>query len=711
MTEIQTANNIELNMGVYEMSGVKFDQLLYGGDYNPEQWLDNPEILKEDIRMMKKACINTVSLGIFAWSKLEPREGVYNFEWLSEIIDRLYENGISVNLATPSGARPHWLADRYPEVLRVNADGSRNHFGMRHNHCYTSPVYRNKVRKLNQRLAARFDSHPGVILWHVSNEYGGECYCPLCQQAFREWLKKRYGSIEELNRKWYTAFWSHAYDNFDQVEPPMPTGESSIHGLYLDWKRFVSDQVIDFFQKEVEALREAGAKKPVTTNFMYQFKDYNYYKLAQYVDVVSWDNYPTWHRKPEYLTAMDTGMQHDMMRSMKKAPFLLMESCPAPTNWQPVNKLRRPGMVEAASLQAIAHGSDSVMYFQIRKGRGGFEKFHGAVIDHYGKEDDRTYQECCQVGENLIKLSECNHTSTKADVAVIFDWENWWAIEESKGPRNQGMHYQETVEKSYYAFRKQGLNVDLLDMEQPLEGYRIIAAPMVYMFRAGFENKVRKFVEEGGIFILTYWSGVVDENDLCFLGGTPGGLMDVMGLRSTEIDGLYDGEKNQLCPVSMDISFSKKIDVLSLKKIYSCEHLCQLVNVNTAMPLMVYGDEFYQGTPALTVNQYGKGKAYYVCADAEQSFYDDFYCDICREVGVNAVIPCSIPKGVEVTTREEKGAQYIFIQNFNRTEVLLPISSRDYEVIFHSEGAEMGDQITLQRLNTVVLKSDIEEMK
>ena len=356
-------------------------------------------------------------------------------------------------------------------------------------------------------------------------------------------------------------------------------------------------------------------------------------------------------------------------------------------------------MVEAASLQAVAHGSDSVLYFQIRKGRGGFEKFHGAVIDHYGKEDDRTYQECCQVGEDLIRLSECNHTSVKADAAVIFDWENWWAIDESKGPRNQGMYYKETVEKSYYAFRKQGLNVDVLDMEQSIEGYRIVAAPLVYMFRAGFEAKVRKFVEEGGIFILTYWSGVVDENDLCFLGGTPGGLMDVMGLRSTEIDGLYDGESNYLCPVQGN----GNADMLSRN--YRCDHLCQLVEVSTAVPLMVYKDEFYQGTPALTVNQYGKGKAYYICADAEQSFYDDLYQNICAEAGLKAPIPCSVPEGVEVTTRESEDTQYIFIQNYNRTDVKLPIRVNDYEVIFQSEGVKTGGAITLRKFNTVVLKN------
>ena len=218
--------------------GVKFNHLCYGGDYNPDQWLEYPEILEEDIRLMKKAHVNTVSLGIFAWAKLEPEEGVYDFDWMEEIINRLYENGIYVFLATPSGARPHWLADRYPEVLRVNEMRQKNIFGQRHNHCYTSPIYRQKVRQINMKLAERFGDHPGVLMWHISNEYGGKCHCPLCQSAFRGWLKKKYNNdIKEVNRKWNTAFWSHDYQNFDQIESPTPLGETSIHGLVLDWKQ------------------------------------------------------------------------------------------------------------------------------------------------------------------------------------------------------------------------------------------------------------------------------------------------------------------------------------------------------------------------------------------------------------------------------------------------------------------------------------------
>ncbi|MCC8152714.1 MAG: beta-galactosidase [Lachnospiraceae bacterium] len=712
---------------------VKFDRFLYGGDYNPDQWLEYPQILEDDIRLMKQAHINTVSLGIFAWAKLEPEEGVYDFDWMEEIINRLYENGISVNLATPSGARPHWMADRYPEVLRVNETRQRELFGTRHNHCYTSPVYREKVRKLNQKLAERFDDHPGVILWHVSNEYTGECHCPLCQQAFRDWVKDRYHTIEEVNRRWNTSFWSHDYQSFDQIESPSSIGENSIQGLYLDWRRFVSHQTTDFCRAEVAALREAGAKKPVTTNMFYNNPFVNYYELADAVDIVSWDSYPFWHKGPESQTAVNAGMQHDVMRAMKREPFLLMESCPGPTNWVPVSKLKRPGMLETASLQAIAHGSDSVLYFQIRKGRGGFEKLHGAVIDHYGKEDDRTYQECCQVGADLEAMQRLNHSKVEASVAVIYDWENRWAVEASAGPRNENMYYREAVEKSYSAFRRQGVNVDVIDMTKSLEPYQVVAAPVVYMFRAGFEEKVRAFVERGGVFIMTYWTGVVDENDLCFLGGTPGGLMDVMGLRSTEIDALYEGESNTLRVVNSGVSDEDESDVrcspnagsfggdrsdamnahdsamfggdksnvwdsLDSNVTYSCEHLCQLVDLRTAEPLFVYGEDFYAGTPALTVNHYGEGLAYYVCADAEQGFYDDVYARILKEAGVPRILEQEIPDGVAVSSRRGENTEYIFVQNFNPTSAAFCPEVDGSEVIFGEAGDEM------KPFSTVVLE-------
>lgn len=665
--------------------------MLHGGDYNPEQWLHSPEILEKDIEYFKKAKINEVSLGIFSWAMLEPEEGVFHFEWMEEIINRLYENGISTILATPTGARPKWMADKYPEVLRVDATRHRNLFGVRHNHCYTSPVYREKTRIMNMELAKRFGNHPGVIAWHLSNEYGGECHCPLCQEEFRKWLKEKYQTIEKLNRAWATTFWSHIYNSFDQIESPSPRGEMGLHALNLDWKRFVTDRTVDFVKHETQAIRDGGSDKPTTINMMYDFQGLNYHKFADVIDIVSWDNYPQWHKKEEYLTAMDDGMQHDIMRTIQKKPFLLMECCPAATNWQPVSKLKKPGMLHAASMQAVAHGSDSVQYFQLRQSQGSSEKFHGAVIDHYGGDDTRVFKEVSEVGASLADLQEVAGANVHAKVAVVFDWESRWAMEDAMGPRNSGLFYKETVEKSYYAFRKLGLDVDMIDMEQELDGYAVVAAPMLYMFRAGFEEKVRRFVEKGGKFVLTYWSGIVDETDLCFLEGTPHGLMDVMGLRSTEIDALYDGESNVANPAAGN--------PLHLTASYTCTNLCDLVKASTAEVLMTYGEDFYAGMPALTRNQYGEGQAYYVCADFEQSFYDELYRKIAADAGVERVIT-HIPNGVEVTTRENDQAVYVFVQNFNRGPVEIKLPVKEYPVWLGNYDGAIG------RLGTVVLKKN-----
>lgn len=705
---------------------VKFDKLLHGGDYNPEQWLEHPEILEQDLERMRQAKINTVSIGMFSWSMLEPEEGVFRFEWMEEIVEKLYQNGVSVILSTPSGARPKWLADKYPEVLRVNKEGHREFFGGRHNHCYTSPIYREKIKIINQEVAKRIGTHPGVKLWHISNEFGGECYCPLCQAEFRTWLKRKYGTIEELNRRWSTTFWSHRYNSFDQVEAPSPRGESMVHALNLDWRRFVSDRTIDFMNYEIQCLREAGSEKPATTNMMYHFGGVDYFEMAKHLDVISWDTYPLWHKEADPIIATDCGMQHDLMRSLKKQPFLLMESCPSSTNWQSVSKLKKPGLLRAASLQAVAHGSDSVLYFQIRQSQGSSEKFHGAVIDHYGGSDTRVFREVAKVGASLEALQELCGAQMKAQAAVLYDWDNRWAVEDSQGPRNKGVYYKETVEKSYRALRRLGLNVDMIDQMQPLDDYRIVAIPMLYLFKEGFAEKVRSFVEKGGTVLMTYWSGIVDDTDRCFIEGTPHGLMDVFGLRSAEIDGLYDWESNCAVPAE-----GQEI----LKQTYTCKYLCDLVEVAGAKSavdlgdelrsgctqetecakaledkavvdadvqvLAVYGEDFYAGTPALTRNVYGAGKAYYICADFEQGFYNELFEAAAKEAG--AVLPPleMVPAGVEVTERVSDNASYLILQNFGEQDALISLTDPGYEMIY---GAE---QSCLKKFETVVLKKSI----
>lgn len=668
--------------------------LLYGGDYYPEQWLDKPEILKQDLEYMKRAGINTVTLGVFSWSFLEPEDGRFRFDWLKEQVDKLYGNGISTIMGTPSGARPKWLADQYPEVLRVDDTRRRQFFGGRHNHCYTSPVYREKVRRIDEELGKQFKDHPGILMWHISNELGGECHCPLCQAAFRKWLKKKYGSVETLNQSWCTAFWSHIYQSFDQVESPSSIGESMVHGLNLDWKRFVTEQTTDFALWEAAALKRAGAGQPSTTNFMYDYTGLNYQRLSQAVDIVSWDSYPLWHRGKEILTARDNGMQHDFMRSLKKRPFLLMESSPSSTSWQGVSKLKRPGLLKLASWQAVAHGSDSVMYFQIRQSRGSSEKFHGAVIDHYGGADTRVYEEVCGMGKELALLGELTGTFVRAKAAIIYDVENRWAMEDAQGPRNKGLYYHETCVKIYSAVKKLGFNVDVVTMDGELKDYQLVAAPMLYLYRSGIEEKLRQFVNEGGQLITTYWSGIVDEAEGCFLGGVPYGLREVLGLRSTEIDGLYDEESNYM------VSPQEQKE----QERYECRNLCDLVKLEGAEALLVYEKDFYRGYPALTRNSYGKGTAYYVCADAGQDFYDDFLRKAAHDAGMKPLVAGEITEGLEVTSRESETHEYVFLQNFCQEPVRL-----DHRLLSDLERGtlllgEISDRGEMKSFGTVIVR-------
>lgn len=647
--------------------------MLHGADYNPEQWKDYPGIFEEDIRLMKLANCNVMSVGIFSWAMLEPEEGKFQLDWLEYVLDTLVKNGIYVFLATPSGARPAWLSKKYPEVLITRANRVRNLHGERHNHCYSSPVYREKVSIINTKLAERFGNHPAVIGWHISNEFnGGYCHCDYCQDNFRTWLKERYETIENLNHAWWTTFWSHTLTDWSQIESPAPHGEKSVHGLNLDWKRFITQLTIDFIKNEVEPLRKVNANIPVTTNLMETFEGLDYFKFADVLDFVSWDAYPTWHDSDDTVDqAVLFAFNHDIMRSIKGGkPFALMESTPSLTNWQDISKLKKPGMHLLSSLQAIAHGSDTVQYFQWRKSRGSSEKFHGAVVDHVGHENTRVFREVTAVGNALSGLTEVVGTSVKPEVAVMFDWENRWAVKDSQGPRNIGIKYEETVINHYKPFWEMGIPVDIIDMEMDFSSYKVVVAPMLYMVKPGVGEKVEKFVENGGTFITTYWSGIVNETDLAFLGGFPGPLKKTLGIWSEEIDGLHDGQKNIVVIQE---------GTEGLASTYDAIELCDLIHTEGAEVLACYGSDFYAGYPAVTVNKFGKGKAYYIASRNEQQFHQDFLKKIAEEVGVRPVLTnAELPLGVTAQLRTDGKHDFIFLMNFSASEQKVEIGNEQY---------------------------------
>ena len=633
--------------------------LLHGGDYNPDQWLDRPDILEEDIRMMKKAGINSATLGVFSWSVYEPLEGEYNFEWLVDIIDKLYKNGIYTILSTPSGARPAWLDEKYPEVMRVDNYGHRNHHGERHNHCMSSPVYREKVSNIIHKLVEYVGKHPGVIMWHISNELSGECFCPLCIKRFQNYLADKFDNdISKLNHAWWNTFWSHNYNRFDQIEPPFKNGENTNLGLNLEWKRFTTWNMNEYMKSEIKIVKELTPNLPVTSNFMQFYGGLDYNVLADELDVISWDSYPELHNNYEkfYESMERNSFCHAIMRSMKRGkPFMMMESAPGFVNWLPYNKVRRPGVHKLSSMQAVACGSDTVQYFQWRKGRGSFEQYHGAVVDHLGKDDTRIFKEVEDLGIALKKISKTAGTIIEAKTALLYDWDNKWAIEDIKGLSKNTKNYDNVCLSFYSEFLRLGIEMDVISSDRDFLNYDIIIAPMLYMLRPGVADRLKAFVNKGGQLLATYLTGYVDINQLCYLGGFPGdGLNELFGIISEEIDTLYPDDKN----IAEFTDGSSGI----------IKDYAEILRVNNASVLATYGQDFYKGTPVVTANNYGKGTAYYVGARIAQSKMRDIFIQMAQKAGIEYK---KLPLGVEYHKRTTDGESYEFYLNNTESSVVV----------------------------------------
>ena len=627
--------------------------LIHGGDYNPEQWLDCPEILEQDVVLMKKAGINSVTMGMFSWSMLEPEEGRFDFSWLHQMVDKMYENGIYTILGTPSGARPAWLDEKYPEAMRVDEYGVRNHHGVRHNHCMSSPAYREKVSIINRKLAEEFADHKGLLMWHISNEYGGECYCDKCTKRFQQYLAQKFDNdIDKLNKAWWTTFWSHRYNNFEQIEPPYINGEVSNMGLTLEWKRFTTWNMTDFMKFEIDALRSVKADVPVTTNFMTLYEGLDYREMAEEIDIISWDSYPRFHNDGETLeeTFLENAFHHAVMRSMKpEQPFMMMESAPGLVNWQPFNKVKKPGVHKMACLQAIASGSDTVQYFQIRKGRGSFEQYHGAVIDHMGTDDTRVFREVAEVGAMLKKLSGVTGSVVNTPVAMIYDWDNRWAIDIMKGLAQETKNYDRTCMKMWQELLKMGVEADIVSQDADWSRYKVLVAPMMYLLHDGTGAKVKEFVANGGTILATYLTGYVNKDQLCYLGGFPGdGLSEVFGIVSEEIDTYYPSERNGIC-------WTNGARIRTEVRDYA-----EVLRVQDAEVLATFEDDYYAGNAAVTRKSYGKGAAYYIAGRVAAGDMYGLFERILTEAGLEVK---RFEEGVEYHARAAEDKIYEFYMN------------------------------------------------
>ncbi len=575
------------------------DGLAYGGDYNPEQW--PREVQEEDVRLMREAGVNLISLGIFSWVLMEPAPGRYEFGWLDEIVDRLHDAGIAVDLGTPTATPPAWFSRLHPSSLPVTREGMRIGTGSRQTACPSSPEYRAATERLVRALAGHYRDHPGVVMWHVHNEYGaplGECYCDNSVEAFRAWLRRVYGDLSALNEAWGTTFWGQRYGDWAEIDAPRAGLTAVNPAQRLDYKRFTSDEHLACYRLQRDVLRELTPALPVTTNFMTtNCESMDYWAWAAEVDVIANDHYLAAERPDNHI---DLAMSADLSRSLGGGePWLLMEHSTGAVNWQPRNIAKRPGEMRRNSLAHVARGSDSVLFFQWRASRFGAEKFHSAMVPHAGT-DSRIWRDVVGLGADLRRLAEVRGERVEAQVAIVWDWQAHWALELEWRP-SVDLLYRERMNAFYEALWREHVTVDFVPPTGDLSGYRLVFAPSLYLLTEAGAKNLHRYVESGGHLFVSYFSGIVDEHDTIHPGPFPGALREVLGLTVEEFHPLREHETVTLA------AHDDTVRVRDHGRVWA-----ERVRLAGARPVRVFTDGPDAGHPALTRHELGSGVAWYL---------------------------------------------------------------------------------------------------
>ncbi|MEU6788445.1 beta-galactosidase [Nonomuraea angiospora] len=615
----------------------------YGGDYNPEQW--DPAVWREDVRLMREAGVNIVSLGVFAWASLEPEPGKYEFGWLDEIMDLLHENGISVNLATPTAAPPVWLTHLHPEVFPVMADGERFGFGNRLHYDPSSPIYREYAANITTKLAERYSFHPALAMWHISNEYGPTAYNEAASVNFRRWLQRRYGDLETLNEAWYTRFWSQHYTDWDQVEVPHIPRTWMNPARRLDFKRFTSDALLECYLAERDIVRSFRDDIPVLTNFMRFFKHADYWKWAPEEDAVALDIYPNPADADSHVSA---AFQYDLFRSLKGGqPWLLMEqAASAVSQWQ-LNIVKEPGRMRLGSLQAVSRAADSVMFFQWRASRGGQERFHSAMLPHSGP-DSRTFREIVDLGREMKLLAPVAGTTSRAEIAILFDWDGWWGLEETAGLPRQDLSYPDTVMRHYTPLWSNHHPVDVVSASSSLDGYKVLVVPNAYLIGDEGVRRITEFAENGGTVVMSFFSGVVDECNRVRPDGYPGAFRRLIGAK---VDEYWPARPHEVFSVEF-------ADGRRATSTWWRDDL----HLETGTALATYGDGLLAGRAAVVENRFGAGRVVYFATLLEQAAFDAELLAAVAAAGVRSPFP-QAPAHVECAVRGDAEHEYVFLLN------------------------------------------------
>ncbi|NUO97555.1 MAG: beta-galactosidase [Nonomuraea sp.] len=630
-------------------------RLAFGADYNPEQW--PREVWEEDMRAMRAAGVNIVTLAIFSWARIQPHEDVWDFAWLDDAMNLLHGHGIAVDLATATASPPPWLTSAYPEILPVDQHGHTVWPGARQHWRPTSPIFREHALRLTRALAGRYGGHPALAAWHVSNELGCHNvydYSDDAAAAFRDWLRSRYGTLEELNRAWATTFWSQHYSDWAQILPPRLAASHLNPTQQLDFKRFSSDALKDHLRAERDLLRELTPGIPVTTNFMImgETKGMNYADWAGEVDFVSNDHYLLTGPQAQDELSFSANLTGSLAGGR---PWYLMEHSTSAVNWQPVNLAKKPGGLARDSLTHVAYGADAVCFFQWRQSAGGAEKYHSAMLPHAG-EDSEVFRSVAGLGATLAALAPVAGTRRRrARAAIVFDWESWWAAELDSHPSSRLRYRQEALDW-YSAFLAAGVRADVIASGDDLTGYDLLVAPILHVVPGPLARRLEDHVGSGGHLVTTYFSGIVDENDHVRLGGYPGALRDLLGIRIEEFGPLLDGDTADLDLGVTGTLWTDRID---------------LTDPATEV-VATYKSGDHAGRPAVTLRRAGPGSACYVSTRLGPDGLAVLLPRLLAASGVSSDLPPELRGLVDLAVRTDGTHDYWFLINRTDQDVDLP---------------------------------------
>lgn len=656
--------------------------MYYGADYYPEHWPQERWAL--DARMMREAGFNLVRMAEFAWTRMEPREGEFNFDWLDQAIALMAEHGIETALGTPTAAPPAWIMQAYPEASFVTEDGQVMTYGSRRNYCPTNAAYRWHSARIVRAMAEHYADNPHVIAWQIDNEFGSRCYCKDCQRGFQHWLRKRYGTLDALNAAWGTEFWSHIYTAWEQI--PLPWAATRLHNpsLALNYRRFMSDTYVEYQRLQVEILRELAPGQPISHNLMgFGYPNLNYFDLAKDLDFVTWDNYPRFMATPNL---SNRGLAHDTMRGLKAKPFWVMEQQGGPTGSASVNASPRPGEIPFWAWQAIARGADGMVFFRWRTARFGAEEYWHGILDHHGIPG-RRYREVKAMGAELERIGDqLDGSSVAGDVAMLLSYDSRFAIQNQ--PHNKYLDYPTIFQSLYRAVWERNLGVQIVSPECDLSGYRMVIAPLLYVLDEGLAQRLCDYVTNGGMLVLTCRTGVTDLDNVIVNAKLPGLLANLCGVTVEEYDSLDDGRTVALQGEGRLAGASGEAvawaDILALQG---------------AEVLARYTADYYAGEAAITMNRHGHGMAVYVGAVPNADIASSLMAWLSETAGLTS--PIQAPAGVEVTERVSDRGRFLFVLNGTAEEQTVDLGAGGWDLI---AGKSVSGLSTLAPLGVQVVR-------